>query len=80
MGRWIDRYLDFFASRRGRIVFWLFGVAIGAWMTFAWLVQGEDFSDEFRITHPIQGPILVLIALFFLWRTLTRRDDPPDSK
>jgi hypothetical protein len=79
MWRWFDWLIDFLETRRGRIAFWLFAAALGAWATFAWLVQGEDFSSERRIPHPIVAPVLVLLSLFFLWRTLTGRDDPPDS-
>jgi hypothetical protein len=79
MWRWFDWLIDFLRTRRGRIAFWLFAAALGAWATFSWLVQGDDFSDEWRIVHPIQGPILVLLSLFSLLRTFTGRDDPPDS-
>jgi hypothetical protein len=77
LNRIIDWWYDVVATRRGRAIVWSFGVALGGWMTFAWLVQGEDFSDEPRIVHPIEGPILVLLGLYFLWRTLRGKDDRP---
>ena len=84
MPRWIDRsidrWIDFLMSRRGRTAFWSLSMVGGLAVTVLWILQGSDYfggswGARLRTGPFFGGPVLMVIAAYFLYRTLSGLDD-----